>query len=127
GIPTRDYPDCVAVGGASGWCCSGTVVASNVVVTAGHCIEAGCCSRVLVGEDVADTSTARVIRVRHATSHPDYRPPNPTHDLAVLLLAEDAGAAPRGLAHEAMLESAISVRLAGYGSTDVEGASGYGR
>ena len=46
GIPTRDYPDCVAVGGASGWCCSGTLVASNVVVTAGHCVQGGCCSRV---------------------------------------------------------------------------------
>jgi hypothetical protein len=127
GIPTREYPDCVAVGGSSDWCCSGTLVAPNVVVTAGHCVEGDCCSRVLVGEDVDDTSTARVIRVRRATSHPDYRPPNSTHDLAVLILDEDAGVAPRGLAHEAMLANAISVRLAGYGRTDVEGTTGDGR
>jgi len=127
GIPTKEYPDCVAVGGVSGWCCSGTLVASNVVVTAGHCVAGDCCSRVLVGEDVADTSTAHVIGVRHATSHPDYRPSNPTHDLAVLILDEDAGVAPRGLANEAMLANAISVRLAGYGRTDVEGTTGYGR
>jgi hypothetical protein len=127
GIPTRDYPDCVAVGGVSGWCCSGTLVASNVVVTAGHCVQGGCCSRVLVGEDVDDTSTARVIRVRQAISHPDYRAPSPTPDLAVLILDEDAGAAPRELAHEAMLASATSVRLAGYGTTDLEGTTGYGR
>src|SRR5262249_26076766 len=37
GIATGDFPDCVAIGSADGWCCSGTLVASNVVVTAGHC------------------------------------------------------------------------------------------
>lgn len=127
GIPTREYSDCVAVGGVSGWCCSGTLVARNVVVTAGHCVAGDCCSRVLIGEDVADTTTARVIAVRHARSHPDYRPPNPTHDLSVLILDEDAGVVPRGIAREPMLASATSVRLAGYGRTDVEGTTGYGR
>jgi secreted trypsin-like serine protease len=127
GMPTHEYPDCVAVGGASGWCCSGTLVAPNVVVTAGHCVQGDCCSRVSVGEDVADTSTARVIGVRHAAAHPDYRPPNPVHDLSVLILDEDAGVAPRGIAHEAMLANAVSVRLAGYGRTDVEGTTGAGR
>ena len=127
GIPTGEYPDCVAVGGASDWCCSGTLVAPNVVVTAGHCVDAGCCARVLIGEDVADSTTARVIEVRQARSHPDYRPPNPTNDLCVLTLDEDSGVTPRGIADEATLANAVSVRLAGYGHTDVEGTVGYGR
>jgi hypothetical protein len=125
GIPTHDYPDCVAVGSSSAWCCSGTLVAPNVVVTAAHCKDGDCCARVLVGEDVTDP-TARVIEVRHATSHPDYTP-EPTHDLCVLVLDEDADVAPRGIADETMLRTAMSVRLAGYGRTDVEGTTGYGR
>jgi secreted trypsin-like serine protease len=35
--------------------------------------------------------------------------------------------APREIAREAMLAGAASVRLAGYGTTDVEGTVGYGR
>ena len=38
GIATADYRDCVAIGSADDWCCTGTLVAPNVVVTAGHCI-----------------------------------------------------------------------------------------
>ena len=38
GIATADYRDCVAIGSADEWCCTGTLVAPNVVVTAGHCI-----------------------------------------------------------------------------------------
>jgi V8-like Glu-specific endopeptidase len=48
GVPTADFPDCVAVGTETGWCCTGTLVARNVVVTAGHCVVGGCASRVFV-------------------------------------------------------------------------------
>ncbi|MBC8115478.1 MAG: trypsin-like serine protease, partial [Candidatus Saccharimonas sp.] len=43
-----EFPDCVAVGSETGWCCTGTLVAPNVVVTAGHC-DGGCASRVYFG------------------------------------------------------------------------------
>ena len=51
GIATADYRDCVAIGSADDWCCTGTLVAPNVVVTAGHCYPE-CVQRVFVGDNV---------------------------------------------------------------------------
>jgi len=126
GIPTFAFRDCVAVGSDTGWCCTGTIVAPNVVVTAGHCVVGRCCSRVFVGDDVDDLTAGDVIQVSRAVPHPDYRPPDPTHDIAVLILAEDAACTPRGIAQASMMKSATSVRLAGFGNTDVFSSGGYG-
>ena len=123
GVPTSDFPDCVAVGSETSWCCSGTLVAPNVVVTAGHC-RAGCASRVLIGDDVGKEADAQVIAVAHAEAHPQYV--SGKHDLCTLILAEDAtGVEPRGIAGPDALDGAVSVRIAGYGNTSVYG--GYGR
>jgi Trypsin len=126
GVPTADFPDCVAVGGDGGWCCSGTLVAPNVVVTAGHCVAGGCCTQVFVGEDVGRPADGQVIPVRDAVAHPDYEPPHPTHDLSVLILAEAAEVAPRRIG-DATTPAAATVRLAGFGNTDVFSSGGYGR
>lgn len=126
GVPTGEYRDCVAVGDASGWCCSGTLVAPNVVVTAGHCSAGGCKDRVLIGDDVSDAS-ARVVQVSHAQSHPEYKRLRPTSDLCVLILEQDVEIEPRVLARVDMLQAASSIRLAGYGHTDTDGSTGYGR
>ena len=127
GISTSEYPDCVAVGSDDAWRCTGTLVSPNVVVTAGHCVHGGCASRVFVGEDVAMPERGTVITVKRAVSHPEYSPPNPTHDIAVLILAKDADCTPRKVAEGDMLDRAASVRLAGYGNTDVFSSGGYGR
>jgi secreted trypsin-like serine protease len=60
-------------------------------------------------------------------AHPNYREPDPTHDLAVLILAEDVDVPIRRIAGAATLQAAFSVRLAGFGNTDVFSSSGYGR
>jgi len=125
GVLTSDYKDCVAVGSRNGWCCTGTLVAPNVVITAGHCVRGNCSDRVFVGDDV--TMPGTVISVRDASSHPNYAPPDPTHDLGVLILDEDAGGEPRSIANADMLQAATSVRLAGYGNTDPNSSGGYGR
>jgi Trypsin len=52
GIPTSEFPDCVAIGGVESWCCNGTLVAHNLVVTAAHCKDEGCASRIFIGDDV---------------------------------------------------------------------------
>jgi secreted trypsin-like serine protease len=124
GIPTTDYPDCVAVGSPAAWCCTGTLVAPNVVVTAGHCWAGGCAARVFIGEDVE--SEGRVVNVRDALAHPDYNPPDPLQDIAVLILEEDVDVAPRAIADDRAIEAAVGVRLAGYGNTDVSSSGGYG-
>ena len=126
GVPTGYYRDCVAVGNASGWCCSGTLVARNVVVTAAHCDAGGCKDRVLIGDDTGDP-VARVLAVSDARSHPDYRRPTPTNDICVLILERDSEVEPRALATADMFERTTSVRLAGYGHTNSDGTAGYGR
>jgi secreted trypsin-like serine protease len=126
GIPTSRYPDCVAVGSKNRWCCTGTLVAPNVVVTAGHCVDGDCADRVFVGEDVTKPQAGTVIPVDDAQSHPEYGPPNLTHDIAVLILSKDAECTPRPIADANMLEKATSVRLAGYGNTDVFSSGGFG-
>jgi hypothetical protein len=125
GLPTSDYRDCVAIGSSADWCCTGTLVAPNVVVTAGHCY-GPCRSRVFVGDDVRAPAEGREISVEHAVRHPDYDDNPMANDLCVLILAEDAGVEPRPLAGSGMLEAAGSVRLAGYGNTDVFSSGGYG-
>jgi secreted trypsin-like serine protease len=128
GIPTSDYPDCVAVGTDDGWCCTGTLVAPNVVVTAGHCVKGGCASRIFVGDDVETPDEGTVVAIKDAVSHPEYRPPgSATHDLAVLILEDDVDVTPRAIASAKVLGRATSVRLAGYGNTDVFSSGGYGQ
>jgi secreted trypsin-like serine protease len=127
GIRTSDFPDCVAIGNSSRWCCSGTLVAANVVVTAGHCVAGGCAERVFVGEDVRAVEGGQVIDVETTLPHPDYQPPNPTSDLAVLILSQDANVEPRRLADSQAIQAARSVRLAGFGNTDVFSSGGYGQ
>ena len=125
GIATSDYPDCVAIGSSDGWCCTGTLVAPNVVITAGHC-HGECSDRVFVGQNVEQPEAGTVIGVAEAVRHPDYDDGELANDLAVLILAEDATVQPRPLAEDGMLEKAGAVRLAGYGNTDVNSMGGYG-
>src|SRR4029450_12933773 len=62
GRPTAEFPDCVAVGSERQWCCSGTLVGSNVVVTAAHCpVDGGCSERVLVGTDTSTENGGRAL------------------------------------------------------------------
>jgi secreted trypsin-like serine protease len=128
GVPIQAFPDCVAVGSRTAWCCSGTLVASDVVVTAAHCMSPGCRERVFVGTDVDRPDEGRVIRVRDQAVHPTYRPPRKKQgDLAVLLLAEPVDdVTPRRLARQAAVGKSRSVRVVGYGHTDAFGSTGYG-
>jgi secreted trypsin-like serine protease len=127
GRPTRQFPDCVAVGSARGWCCTGTLVAANLVVTAAHCpVDDDCAHRVMFGFDTSPSGGGRVMQVAAVHVHPDYIDEGP-NDLAALVLERDARTAPpRRLATNEQLAQARTVRLVGFGFTDTMGTHGYG-
>ncbi|NUT53588.1 MAG: serine protease [Saccharothrix sp.] len=126
GERTAAFPDCVAVGSAHDWCCSGTLVAPNVVVTAAHCLDQGCGDRVFFGEDVAFPDSGRTVGVRRAVPAPRFAEEDPFGDLAVLILRDAADVAPRVIARPDALDDATFVRVAGFGNTDVDSTGGYG-
>ena len=124
GVATNDFPDCVAVGSLGGWCCTGTLVARNVVVTAGHC-RGGCSSRIFIGTNV--DLPGEVVNVASAVRHPKYGQGGKHNDLSVLILAQDVTSVkPRKIATSSMVNNVTSVRVVGYGNTDPDSTTGYG-
>ena len=121
-VARGEYLDCVAVGNDQRWGCTGTLIAPNVVVTAGHCVEFA--TRIYIGGDVS--KKGKVVQVAQRVRHPGYNK-NGHNDLMVLLLAETvSGVVPRALASKALIDKATDGRVVGFGNTDLAGVSGYG-
>jgi secreted trypsin-like serine protease len=122
-VPAGQFLDCVAVGSDTEWGCTGTLIAPNVVVTAGHC--ANFATRVYFGNDVS--KPGRIVGVVKRLQHPDYYKVK-HNDLMVLLLAEDVtDVAARRLASKSILDKATDGRVVGFGNTDPGGMFGYGK
>ena len=103
--------------------CSGVVVGPRVVVTAAHCLTelADPVFHVQLGADVK--APTRSIAVTRAIAYPRYTGPGDDQraglDLAVLLLAEDAGVAPIALptADDDGLAPGAPIEIVGFGET----------
>lgn len=124
-----EYPDCVAIGSEYEWCCTGTLIAENVVLSAGHCDDRdpNCSRFVFVGENIA--SGGDTIPVAHVYRHSDYvGDPEYNNDLVVLVLERPvANVRPRRFAPPGAIDKAKLVRAVGYGHTNITGTFGYGR
>lgn len=121
-VKPGDLLDCVAVGSDAQWGCTGTLIASNVVLTAGHCADFA--TRVYFGHDV--NKPGKIARVKKRVRHPQYHR-GKHNDLMVLVLDEKVTTVkPRKFATKPVLDKATDGRVVGFGTTDPMGAFGYG-
>jgi secreted trypsin-like serine protease len=115
---TNDFPDCCAVGNDQGFYCTGTLIAPNLVVTAGHCPRL---TRVfLKGSDTRALEDGEIIRISRKALHPNA-------DLQVLVLESNSTVTPRHVARGSQVGQPTKALLVGFGTTNLAGNIGYGR
>ncbi len=115
-----NWPDVGAVLGAQGLC-SGTLIAPDVVITAGHCAEV---NPTQVKLNTTDYNGAGGITasVKSITAYPNWQT---TYDVSVIVLtAPVTGVTPRKVATACTFAggwtNGASVHLVGFGATDIQ-------
>lgn len=119
-MPPGKWPDAVAILGPRG-SCTGTLIAPDVVLTAGHC--AGIEPTEVVANTVDyNTGAGQRIAIESITAYPSFRE---TFDVAVIVLASPVqGVAPRAVAGRCTFSGFAEetmVHLVGFGLTDPAG------
>ncbi len=101
--------------------CSGTLIAPNVVITAGHCINIGIDS-VKLGVNDFTAPGGEQIAVMRQVSYPNWEG---TFDVGLLILARESTYTPRvlatGCALERSLHAGATAHIVGYGAIDESG------
>jgi hypothetical protein len=119
-VPPGKWPDTVAVIGAGG-SCTGTLIAPDVVLTAGHCAEVNP-TRVIANSLDYDRPGGITATVKSITAYPNWET---SYDVSVIVLtAPIAGVTPRKVGTSCTFEgfkASTPVHLVGFGSTDIQG------
>src|SRR5450755_777674 len=118
-VPAGAYPD-VALVVAPMALCTGTLIAPDVVLTAGHCIDTNP-KEVLLGSVDYNAPDGEVIPVKSATAYPSWQT---QFDVGVLVLDHASKAKPRPIAAACTakdLKAGASVTLVGFGLTTSAG------
>jgi endonuclease G len=119
-VPAGRWPDTVAVLGTSG-SCTGTLIAPDLVLTAGHCANINPTRVVANTTDYAQAEGIRV-NVTRTTAYPNWQT---MYDVAVVELASPiSGIEPRKLGTSCTfntVKSHVNVHLVGFGATNAEG------
>ena len=122
GTPAKpgEWPDAVAVL-APNALCSGTLIAPDLVLTAGHCIDAKP-NKVIIGSvDIAKPG-GEMIDIKSAIAYPDWQH---RYDIGLLELAKPSKAKPRAVAQSCTAKDDLAtnkkVRVVGFGLTSKTG------
>jgi secreted trypsin-like serine protease len=122
-VPGWAWPDAVAVLGPGGRC-TGTLVAPDVVLTAGHCIDVEPRTVVIGATDLADVADGERIAVAWAEAYPDWET---SYDVGVVVLARAATTPVRAVARACTARTALArgreITIVGYGRSSNTGAS----
>jgi trypsin len=106
--------------------CSGTLVSSNVVLTAGHCAADESTAvplspsgyRVVTGAvDWTDAADRTVSAVKRVVVNPAFDPAGPVHDAALLVLSAPVSQKPIALWGTGQLPGGTGAWIAGWGDT----------
>ncbi len=117
-VPAGKWPDAVAVIGERG-VCTGTAIAPDVVLTAGHCADLQPTSVIAGTTDFTNGGTR--IAIDKIVAYPNWAT---TYDLAVAVLHDPLPMAPRPIGtacSRADLHAGTPVHIVGFGVTDPAG------
>ena len=124
--PAGQWPDTVAVLSNSG-ACTGTLIAPDVVLTAGHCIDIAP-NLVIANTLDYEGNGGERLSVQRAVAYPNWEN---TYDVGVLVLTRAATTPPRAVASSCVFEQQFadgaSVQLVGFGTTDPQGQTNNSR
>jgi secreted trypsin-like serine protease len=113
-----DWPDVAAVLFDGQQVCTGTLIAPNVVLTAGHCNDPALTSVLIGTSSLARPSEGETIEVVKRVEFPSSQS---TEDVTVLVLKRASRFAPRAIATgwaRSDIKNAARVEIVGYGAID---------
>src|SRR5436190_17555121 len=119
-VPVGKWPDALALLGQQA-ACTGTLIAPDVVLTAGHCI--GEASDIIIADTIDyNGAGGEEIAVEAAAAYPNWEN---TYDVGVLRLAQPSTVPPRpvgiGCTFTDEFPQGAQVQLVGFGLTDAAG------